>query len=194
MGYGLTVTTQPTQEPVALDALKLHLRIDHTEEDCLLGDLIRAARIHCEQHTDRAFVQQTLRYTCDDWPCDGIFRLPRAPLQSVTSLKYYDGNGVQQTWSSANYVVDATSEPGRIVPTYGTVFPTLQPRPGNIEIIYVAGYASVYQVPQPIKQAILLLAAHLYEFREPVVSGTIVSAVPMSIDSLLGMNSVGAYT
>jgi uncharacterized phage protein (predicted DNA packaging) len=41
------------------------------------------------------------------------------------------------------------------------------------------------ELPKPIKQAILLVIGHLYNTREPIVTGTIVTKVPMTVEYLL---------
>jgi hypothetical protein len=59
------------------------------------------------------------------------------------------------------------SEPARIRLADGQTWPSLQSdRINAIQITYVAGYASAYQVPAGIRHAIKLLAGDLYENRE----------------------------
>jgi hypothetical protein len=98
--YGLTVVTEPTAEPVTLDEAKAHLRVEHEYDDLTIAALITAARKYCETVAKRALVTQTLRLTRDTFPgaCDGwILRLPRPPLQSVTSIKYATDAGRVRT-------------------------------------------------------------------------------------------------
>jgi hypothetical protein len=49
-----------------------------------------------------------------------------APLQSVTTVKYYDASGVLQTLASTVYQVDTVSQPGRIVLAPTQIWPTVQ--------------------------------------------------------------------
>ena len=44
----------------------------------------------------------------------------------------------------------------------------------------------VKQIPMAALVAIMIMVSHWYEIREPVITGTIISPVPMSVDSLVG--------
>lgn len=94
---------------------------------------------------------------------------PRAPLQSVTSIKYWDQDGTQQTLSPSAYLVDTYSEPGRIVPAPGTAWPATQNRINAVEVAFVAGYgADGSFVPMGIKHWMLVMTSTLLENRELV--------------------------
>lgn len=184
----IKVTTAPAIEPLTTAEVKLHLRIDHSEEDALIDRLIQTARQQCEDVSRRAFITRTLTAKLDCWP-DCTFELPFPPLLAVTSIKYTDISAVQTTFSASNYIVDAHSEPGRIGLKWSSYWPsvTLQAING-IEIIYTAGYgAAATDVPDRYKAAILLLVAHLYENREAAVVGQGFSsqALPFGLDALL---------
>jgi len=59
-------------------------------------------------------------------------------------------------------------------------------RPINgICIIFIAGYSTIPAIPKSWKQAMLLLIGHLYEHREDVITGTIVSQMPLASQHLL---------
>lgn len=103
--------------------------------------LIGATRI-IEERTNRQVFTATRRFTLDRFPRRGIY-LPRAPLQSVVSLKYIDTDGVQQTWDSSNYIVSTGREPGRICPAYGKAWPTPRQQADAIEIDYTCGFGSL---------------------------------------------------
>src|SRR5690554_6904374 len=115
MTWALVRVTQPAEEPVTLVEAKTHLRVDATDEDALISSLIASAREHVEAFQLRALVTQTWRLSLDRFPRGRVIRLPRPPLQSVTSITYTDPGGAQQTLSNTLYDVDTDSEPGRIV-------------------------------------------------------------------------------
>jgi len=106
-----------------------------------------------------------MRIDCFPWR---RIELPMPPLQSVTSLKYIDDAGVEQTMPTADYVVDAQHMIGRIRPAHGTQWPSTLDDEGAVRITFVAGYGAAGAVPQPIKQAILLLVGHWWINREAV--------------------------
>lgn len=158
----LRVITPPSAEPVSIETLREQLRIDLENEEALLGLYLAAAREHAEGLTRRAFMTQTLELLLDAWPAHNLLKLPRPPLQSVTSVKYLDKDGVESTWT--DYQVDARSEPGKL---YFKTTPSTALYPsGAIAIRYVAGYASAEAIPQSILQAMLMLVGHMYENRE----------------------------
>jgi uncharacterized phiE125 gp8 family phage protein len=92
-------------------------------------------------------------------------------LQSVTSIKYLDLNGVEQTLASNQYLVDTYSEPAQITPAYNVEFPELYAVPNNVKIRYVAGYTSggspdINPMPKPLRFAMMLIIGDLYANRE----------------------------
>jgi uncharacterized phiE125 gp8 family phage protein len=166
----LKLITAPAEEPVTLAEAKLHLRVDHTADDALITALIAAAREFAEHQTERAFVTQTWELALDAFPAD-VFKLPRAPLASVTSIKYDDAAGAEQTLSAAAYYVDTHSVPGEIVPAYGTSWPDALAAANAVRVRYVAGYGGAAAVPAGIKQWMLVRIGSLYQRREEVAAG-----------------------
>lgn len=161
----LRVITPPAVEPVSVETAKSHLRVDTANDDALITLYIKVAREKGEGLARRAFITQTLELVVDKWPSDSLLRLPRSPLQSVTSVKYLDDAGDERT--HADYQVDARSEPGKIFfksfPSQG-LFPS-----GAIAVRFVAGYgAAATAVPSVFIQGILMLVGHWYENREAV--------------------------
>jgi len=163
-----------------------------TDENDLLDSAIITARQWAEKFTNRSFLNTSWRLTFDDFSSD--FRLPRSPASSITSIKYYDSNNAQQTLSSSYYDTDFDNEPGRVEEAYGYTWPTVYDRMNAVEVIFVAGYgAAASSVPDAIKTAIKMLAAHMYEHREAVVQlqrGGELAEVPLAVRSLLWMYRV----
>jgi uncharacterized phiE125 gp8 family phage protein len=189
----LSLVTPPTVEPVTLTQFKQHARIDRDDEDAVINGYLTAARRHVEAILRRQLLSATWRLTLDAFPCGPIY-LPRPPLVSVTSVKYVDSDGVTQTLATGDYQVDTYREPAQVVAAYGTAWPVARYQPNAVEVIYVAGYGTLpTDVPQPIRQAIQLLASHWYENREPVLTGTIATPLPMAVASLLAFESFGSY-
>lgn len=179
----LLLVTPPASEPVSRDEAKLHLRVDHLDEDTLIDTLIASARLYVELRMRRVLVTQGWRLFLDAWPSSGTTEVPLRPLASVDGVVVYDGEGTPVTVPAADYLVDLVSDPPRIV-LRGN-----RPRPGlavnGIEIDLTAGYGGPADVPAPIRAAILQLVAHWYERREPVAFGGQPSSVPETLDGLL---------
>lgn len=174
----LSLISPPAEEPVTLAEARAHLRLDAAEEDALLEALIAAARTSLEAETRRAFVTQHWRLTLDDWPSRPI-ELPLAPVTEVTAVKVALLSGAMLAIDPAFYEVDAKGEPPRIAAKRGQAWPMPATRLAGIEVEFSAGYGDA--VPQPLKQAILLLAAHWFENRAPVGEG---AELPRTVSAL----------
>lgn len=189
---GLTLVTGPSTEPVTLAEAKAHCRVAISDDDGLIAGYIIAARVHLETETRRAFLTQTYDVTFDyEWPrvwdkCLTAYRpqitLPKAPLQSVTSVSYVDDAGASQTLAADQYRVASGGIEGLIEPAYDVSWPTVRPQMGCVTVRFVCGYTST---PDPIRQAILLLVGHWYENRESVVIGQAPAQLPMAVDALM---------
>lgn len=183
------LVTAPTSDPVSLETTKAHLRVETMEDDALIASQITRATQYVEGRQRRQLMQATYRYCLDWFP--NMIEVPLSPLSSVTSLKYYDTDGVLQTLvEDTDFEVDTDAEPGRIVPWYGEVWPSTRQRTKAVQLTYVAGYASAATVPEPTKQAILLLVGHWYENRESVLVGTISKEIEHAVSALTDLNAL----
>jgi len=157
--------TPPAAEPVTLAEAKAQCSVSGSDHDTRLASLITRARSYVEDYTGRSMITQTWDYYLDGFSTP--IELPNAPLQSVTSVKYYDINGVQQTLNAALYTVLATKEPGQIVPAYEESWPDIRYIPDAIVIRFVCGYgAASTDVPDTLRHAMLLLISHWFENTE----------------------------
>jgi len=185
LGHVSTVTA-PTTEPVYLATAKAHLRVDLTTEDSLILSLISAARQHVEQLTGLALITQTLDWTIEDFPVNGApLMLPRAPVASVTSITSYNASHVAAVLSTSAYTLLTNSVPPRVVLNDGYGWPTdlRDEAAGVVRAVY--GYGTTENdVPEPIRQAILLLIGHWFLQREPTSPG-VLSPIPLGINALL---------
>lgn len=178
--------TGPAVEPVTLDEAKAHLKVDHSYEDLLITSLITAARMHLELETRRVFITQTWLLILDAWPRRRALTLPVAPLQAVDSVTVYDDGDTPVIVDAATYFVDAASVPPRLVLRASGAWPKPGRAANGIEIQLTAGYGdTASDVPQPLRQALLLSIAHWYERRETVVIGSSAVPVPNSVAALI---------
>lgn len=164
----LSLVTGPAKEPVTLPDVKLHLRVDGTDDDDLIAALIITAREHVESVTRRKLLTQTWDYSIPDWPSSDAFKLPWGNLTAVTSVKWKDTVGTETTLTATtHYLVETNgTECGRIVLPYGVSWPSGTLYPSNpITVRFVCGCASEETVPYPIKAAIKLFVTKLYESR-----------------------------
>ena len=194
----LTVNTNPAVEPLEIDNIKYHLRIeqDDNDHDVTLFNLRKSVRQWTEQYLNRALITQTLDYYMDRFPAGDYYELPRPPLQTVTTLQYTDYNGDASTLTEdTEFVKDTDSEPGRIVLEYNYTWPndTLHPK-NPILTRYVAGYgAAASDVPEGIRQAMLMLLTHWYIQRQPYRIGAAPVEVPLTAKAILANYRIKTY-
>jgi uncharacterized phiE125 gp8 family phage protein len=179
--------TPPASEPVSLDEAKAQLRVDGSDDNTFISGLITAARLYFEETARRSLITQTWRLSLDEWSDE--IELPRPPLQSISFIKYKNAAGTETTLSTSVYLVDAESEPGRVVLAKDQSWPSDELYKVNpIQITYIAGYGAAADVPEQMKQAIKLIIGHWYENREATIAGTIMKEIPLGIDSLIWLN------
>jgi len=167
----LELIAPPGNEPLTLAEAKDMLKLEHGEEDALLDRLIRVARQRCEQVTGRAMISQSWRLTLDHWP-GRIVDLPNAPLIAVTSVVTLGEDDTERTVAGGLYAVDTAAAPGRIIRRTSAAWPAPGRRYNGIRIEYQAGYGPSWNdVPEPLRQGMLHLVAHLYEGRDEASSG-----------------------
>lgn len=193
MAWALVQVTAPAEEPVSVPEAKLHLRVDGDQEDQWIASVIAVAREHAETMLGRSLVEQTWRLSLDRFPPGRVIRLPRPPLQAVTSVTYTAPDGSQHVLDEALYDVDTASEPGRIVLRPGASWPETATKPGAVQIVYAAGYGAAANVPEVFKHAILLLVGHWYEHREQVVVGSNAATLPFAVEALLRPHRIFAF-
>jgi len=138
-----TIYVPPAAEPVHLNEMKLHSRIDADADNALISALISASRVHAENVLGRAIIAQTRKLFLDSFPSDEI-QLPGPPLISVSSVEYLDLDGTTQTLADSVYTVDTDSEPGRIFLADLQSWPSTKFAPKAVTITYVCGYATPF--------------------------------------------------
>ena len=165
MHWSLTLVTGPGLEPISRDDAKLWLRLDHTTEDTLVDSLIQMVREQIEER-GIAVVTQTWDLRLDRFP--SVIRIPKTPIESVSSISYIDTNGDTQPLAESKYTVDVQSTPARIVPAYGTSWPSTRSEPNAVTVRFIAGYgygATPYEIPERILQAMRLALTTAYTMR-----------------------------
>jgi hypothetical protein len=180
---GLTVTVEPTQEPVTLQEVKEYLRLEDSLDERNLRPMLETARRYAEEYLGMALMSQTLTLYIDtptdqyDSLWEGIktgpymdyykkyITLPRPPVASVTHVKTYDDEDTATTFASTRYYVDTARSPARVCLRTGESWPSSLRVANGIEVKYVAGHTSPYSIPEPIRLGILQHIAYLYEHR-----------------------------
>ena len=189
--------TAPAVNPVTLSEAKTQCRVDTSDEDTYLSSLITMATEYVENVLDVSIISQTLEARYDTFPLWEIV-LPRPPMASGTvTVIYRDEAGANQTITSDTgaFQTDHYATPGRIYPKYEGVWPAVRGDENSVIVRWQAGYgASGQNTPPTIRGLILLLVAHWFEMRQPVVAGySQILPVPTTFETLLAASGWGGY-
>jgi uncharacterized phiE125 gp8 family phage protein len=183
----MKVITGPATEPVTLANVREQLGINNVSEtssDAVITRRIIEARQWVEGFIRRALISQTLEIRMDCF--EECIKLPHPPVISVTSVKYIDTDGTEQTVSSSDYVLDDYPLVPFIREAYGTKWPTPRDEPNAVRVRYVAGYgANATDVPQLIREAIILIVGHWMNFQEQSENGVGLARVPYAVQDML---------
>lgn len=173
----LRVVEPPEVTEDKLNEIKLHLKVDHDEEDVLISTLINATREYAEGTLcGRAFEVQTLELVVDGF--SDVIVLPRPPLIGVESIKCYTQDGTEHTLQSIDYEVYSGEEPG-VVMMKCKIFESIK----ETIVTYKAGYAVV---PAEFLLWQKVMVAHYYENRQAILpSGHNIMKTPFVADYLL---------
>lgn len=184
----LKLLVGPTLEPLTSADVKLHTKIESSADDTIVTALIAAARQVAEHELDKVLLTQTWERLLDVYPSSGVIGLGRAPVQSVTSVKYIDTAGAQQVLSTDVYGTDLESRDG-----YGYVYlkpdqswPDTYDMPNAVRVEFVAGYGDDREdVPASVLQWMRVHVATWYKHRDVSVVGASLAMLPDPVFSSL---------
>jgi uncharacterized phiE125 gp8 family phage protein len=185
-------TVPPAITPVSLAEVKGHLRVDHTDDDVMIGSLITAAVNHFDGWAGilgRCLVEQTWR---QDFPCfSDCLRLPLAPVLSIESVTYFDGSNVSQTLAASVYGLFSNARGAYLGLKPDQSWPGSYLRRDAVSVTFKAGYATTpaaggvpaqSTVPDPVKLAIIM---HVKANYDPIEAGD-QESYQKKIDRLIG--------
>lgn len=150
--------------PVGLSEIQAYVRVETGEEEALLAGLLRVATEMCESFCNQALM--TRSFEEDVAVRDGWTLLTTQPVRSIISVIPV---GASQTLSTNSYKVDIDHD--------GRAFVKDLPAGATFRVTGEAGLANEpNQVPEPLRQGILRLAASLFANRDSSM-GELPSAV-----------------
>ena len=172
-----SLITAPATEPVTLNELKAHLRYESDAEDNLLERLISTARAHVEAATRRVMITQVWRAYLDRWPAKRKVLLPISPVAEIAEVRVFNDAGEASIISPSSYSLDAARTPNSLILQSAILSPTAYAN--GIEIDMVCGYGELANVPAPLREATLRLAAQWFEQR--LETGRLTLSLPSSM-------------
>ncbi len=159
----MPLITPPVAEPVTLAEAKLHLRVDHADDDTLISVLIKTARQQAEHRTHRRYGVQVWERAYGTFPPWALM-LPDPPVTSIVSIKYDDSDRIERTLDPAAYRLRPNSEPAAIMPA--SSWPAALVEPGAVRVRYTCGLDATDPRWESLKAWMLLAIGTWYSSRE----------------------------
>lgn len=179
-------TTVPDAS-LPVDQFKDHLRLGtgfgtSSLQDPVLVGFLRAAVTAIEARISKALIARGFAWTLPAWRDPAGAVLPIAPVTSLTEVTVIDAQDVETDLPTSDFRIDPDGQRPRLRPI-ASVLPTL-PTGGSVRIRFTAGYASDWDgLPADLGQAVLLLAAHYYEYRNETALAD--GCMPFGVSSLI---------
>ncbi len=165
------ITNEIGTPPVTLDRMKEYLRVDFTDDDQLITDLIKAATHTIEAHIDQYIIEREFTLMPDKITT-GENKFDVRYITEVSSLWDYNVNPpVELTNTFTAYLYDMHFELN------------IDGELPNSDKILIKG-KTAYPPTEDINIAIVWFTAHLYENRNIVVYGS-ASQLPNGIEYIL---------
>ena len=184
-----TVDTAAATVLITTADAKAFLKVDISDDDTLIDNLVSAATESAQEYTNRFFIDTTLLQYGTKF--SDLTELLKSPVDSITHIKYYDSDNAQQTLSSSVYSLIPAIEPSLISLKVSKSYPAVADRTDAVECKYVVGYGTAStDVPNAIIEAVYLTIGHWYQNRTAVVVGSQVNALPMGAKYLLDQYKV----
>lgn len=170
-----------------VDAFKAHLRLgtgfaESQVQDEVLASFLRSAMAAIEARTGKVLLVRPFSWTLTLWRDTTAQGLPVAPVVEISRVAIEARNGTTTEVDPARYWLERDNHRPRLRAA-GAGLPAI-PRGGAAQVEFEAGYASDWNgLPADLRQAVLLLAAHYYEYRmETSLTGGL---MPFGVSSLI---------
>ncbi|MBM1309793.1 phage head-tail connector protein [Sulfitobacter mediterraneus] len=170
-----------------VEAFKAHLRLgsgfgQDGLQDVVLVSFLRAALAAIEARTGKALFTRGFVWTVNHWRDDAAQPLPIAPVTGLTDVTVIAGNGTEIAVGPAHYWLERDMHRPRLRST-GSALPGI-PEGGSVRMRFDAGMGAEWSdVPPDLQQAVVMLAAHYYEYRND--TGLSEGCMPFGVSSLI---------
>lgn len=171
--------------PVA--AFKAHMRMntgfaEDTVQDVVLGSFLRAAMAAIEARTGKALIEREFTLALGDIENAAAVLLPVAPVTVIADVVRVTRSGAEQVISASAYWLERDGHTPHVRAT-GPCLPAPE-RGGELRVRFLAGFGPEWDdVPVDMQQAVMMLAAHYYEYRhDTALDG---GCMPFGVSSLI---------
>ncbi|MGJ8617731.1 MAG: head-tail connector protein [Sulfitobacter sp.] len=179
-------TTVP-DAALPVDAFKAHLRLgsgfgQDNVQDAVLKSFLRAAMAAIEARTGKVLITRSFSWSLTFWRDASAQPLPVAPVVAVSRVALVARDGTPTEVDAAAYWLEQDGQRPKLRST-SSALPGI-PSAGAVLIEFDAGYGAAWSdLPVNMAQAVLMLAAHYYEFRND--TGLSDGSLPFGVSSLI---------
>lgn len=179
-------TTVPdTALPV--DQFKLHLRQgtgfgEDSLQEAVLKGFLRAAISAIEARTAKILISRQFSWSLSAWRDRSAQVLPVAPVSALSEVVLIDAHNDETHAPLGQFRLEVDNHRPKLRPVTH-VLPII-PHHGVVRIRFTAGFGDEWSdLPADLGQAVLLLAAHYYEYRHETALGD--GCMPFGVTSLV---------
>ncbi len=164
-----------------------HLRLgtgfsDDGLQDGVLKGFLRAALAAIEARTGKVLIERDFVYDLSCWRLPDRQVLPVAPVSAVADVTLIDVAAQERILPRESWALILDMQRPMVV-SVGTGFPSL-PQNGIARIRFRAGFGPDWSdLPADLTQAVLMLAAHYYEYRHETALGA--GCMPFGVTALI---------
>ncbi|MCL6283108.1 head-tail connector protein [Ruegeria sp. 2012CJ41-6] len=183
----LTEETSIPDAALPVDQFKAHLRLgtgfaEGDLQDGVLRGFLRAAIAAIETRTGKVLITRSFSLVLNRWRDPSGEVLPVAPVTELRSVVLVNASGDESILSAESYRLEKDSQRPRMIAAGGAMPMIVQG--GSARIALTAGMAADWGgLPADLGQAVLLLAAHYYEYRQETALGD--GCMPFGVTSLI---------
>ncbi|MGR3500998.1 head-tail connector protein [Pseudaestuariivita sp.] len=183
----LVEETQIAEAALPVAEFKAHLRLgsgfaEDDVQDAVLVGFLRAALAAIEARTGKALLARSFVWMVTGWRDAYAQVMPIAPVTAVTDVVVVAGDGARTAQDAADFVIEPDTHRPRLVARSAAL--PQAPAGGWVEVTLTAGLGAGWaDLPADMQQAVLMLAAHYYEYRYDV--GLAQGCMPFGVTSLI---------
>lgn len=187
----LNEVSPPNLNPVPIRELAAQLRLaqgfsDDGSEDALLELYLRNATAVVERCTNGALIERQYTYRTARWNRNGHLHLPVGPVAAIDTFQIIQ-SGSTTDLTSDQWILEPATRRQRITGTGCGSLPTL-PAGAVAELTFTAGYGPSWnELPDDLRHAVLMLAAHYYENRDGEIEAD--NGLPFGLTAILERHS-----
>ncbi|WIY24219.1 head-tail connector protein [Parasedimentitalea psychrophila] len=166
----LTEQTPVPEAALPLAPFKAHLRLgtgfgEDSLQDEVLISFLRASIAAIEARTGKVLMSRQFDLNMHQWSDPSAQALPLVPVTAIATVVLIDAAGGEEIISPNRYQLIQDSQHPQLCPA-GSLLPTVVSG-GALRITLTAGMAADWgDLPADLAQAVLMLAAHYYHYRD----------------------------